>query len=690
MIRILNTSIIAASALSVVVGFWISNSNDGTKESVAISEAPLAQQLSDPEQSEYTVPRFDFSDPFDPRKELDHALSLKDPTERYGRLFAIGFQSAQETPEKNLNILSPEIWDYPNYDLRGAFHSEWMRSNPESFLSYAEKKYPELAESLQTKLFPTYHLSYMEPHALLELLPKITNTGFKNQARRELLSTLIELDPSLLWEKRSEIASSQEIIRGASNKGLYELALDFWEMSEWEEVFFNDDQYTYMAKNHLLSYASHLVGYQKTRFASAYARENPAEAAKWVRSQERLIEIEYEFEPEHAAFFKHLFATESFSDWPDASAWIREGINADEPCENRHSIFSAIEVAPEACHFTRLKDDFFDYLEVLEDKEPIKKLYLAIENDHPILETLEQYMLQYNEDFADAIVARTTREAPTPERLMQVLEMGNLDAWPDAYFVAARDTLNALGDQDLIWSLSPSMLLSAQEIAPERIQYMLSSADPTWLSNTFNSYEFYSNAEIKHLEIIPELLGDLPEEDAQSILNSARSSILQNAYLSKDKAPYLKIAQNQKEVLLVAGGIDIDSYLQDQALKKEIERSPYSDDIYLTIANNYQFTHKDADDTHIQEALGRIEAGRELSQKSESVVVSTIQSLPSKERFLAAKAVLMANQYDSVATHSEKIVELPFWSESEVEQLKSLDFTQLVNFNIDQHPDFIW
>lgn len=689
MSRILNTSIIAASALSLVLGFWISNSIEEGKEYTANSELPLPPTLSSEDKSEYSVPRFAFSDPFDPRKELDYALSLEDTTERYGRLFAIGFQSAQESPEQNLAVLAPEIWDYPNYDLRGAFYSEWMRSYPESFLSHAEEKYAELAHSHKTKLFPTYHLSYMEPHALLELLPKITNTKLKNRARSELLATLVELDPSLLWERRDEIGSSQAIISEASNKGLYELALEFWELSGWEEIFFNDDQYTYMAKNHLTGYASHLVGYQKTMFASAYARENPAEAAKWVRAQERLVEIEYEFDPEHAAFFKHLFALENFPGWADASAWICESISADDPCENRHSIFSVIEAAPEACHFTRLKDEFFDYLDLLEDKKPIKKLYLAIENDHPILETLEQYMLQFSEEFSDAIVARTTREAPTPERLMQVLEMGNLDAWPDAYFVAARDTLNSLGDQDLIWSLSPSMLLSAQEIAPERIQNMLSTADPTWLSNTLNSSEFHANATIKQLEVIPELLGDLPEEDAQNILNTARSSVLRNAYLSKDKIPYLQIAQNQKEVLLVAGGIDIDSFLQDQTLKKEIAKNPYSDDIYLTIANNYQFTHKDADDPNLQQALDRIEVGRELSHKSESVIVSTIQSLPSNERFLAAKAVLMSNYNDSTTKHSEKIAELPFWSESEVEQLKSLSFTQMVNFNID-HPDFIW
>lgn len=683
-------SFIAIAMLSFGIGYWISGTSDDHALKPETSfEPPRKETIHKPDRN-YDVPRFTFSEPFDLKKELRYALALEDPTERYGRLFAIGYQSAQNNPEKNLEILSPEIWDYHNYDLRGTFHSEWMRLNPDSFLAYAEEKYTELTESHLTKLFPVYHLSYMEPLALLELLPRFTNTNLKNRARNDILGTLIEVNPTLLWENRTEIASTQEIVREASNKGLYPLALEFWQLSGWEDLYFTDELHSHMAKNELLDFATHLSGYQKTQFAIAYSLENPSAAAKWVRSQAPLVDIDYEFTPKHAAFFRHLFATERFSDWPDAAAWLCESISADQPANNNASIFSAIKKSPKACHQARMAEELAQYLGRIENRNSIKKLYLSIENDHPILNVLEQFMLKESDKFTDAIVARTTREAPTPERLMKVLEMGNLDSWPEQYFAAARDTIDSLSESDLQWGLSPSMILSAQEVSPDRIQNLLASADSNWLSNTLNSSEFYANATIKHLDVIPELLRDLPTSDAQAIIESARSSILRNSLHENDKAKYLRVAQNQKEALLVAKGINVESYLQDDQLRNEIAQNPHKQDIYLAIANNSQFSHEDAKDPNLKQALERIESGRELSRKDTSTIISAIQSLPSSERFLTAKAMLMANEKSHGADHSESLFNLPFWSESEVEQLKSLNFTHLINLNIDNHSDFIW
>ncbi len=638
----------------------------------------------------YTLPSYQFSEPFNAREALDFALSIEDATERYGRMIAIGCLAAQQNPEENLALLSPEIWEYANYDLRGAFHSEWMRSNPETFLPYAEAKYQELQASGQLLLFPSYHLSYMEPIALLELLPRIQNPQLKSTICNDLLGTLVELAPSLLWKNRDQIASIEQIIDEATRKSLYDLALQFWELSEWKQMPFSQALYTYMAENQLLDQASRLAGYPKTRFAIEYATQHSAAAAQWVREQGAFSEIAYTFGEEHARFFASLFATEGFSSWEHAPTWICEGVSADGSGDNRSAIFSAVQACPESCHLTRIKNDFFDYLSTVNDHDAIKQLYLSVENDHPILSVLERYMLQSGQDFSDALVARTTRQSPTPERLMRVLEMGNLNTWPDAYFAAARDTLNSLSDDELLWSLSPSMILSAQEITPQRIQNLLSNADPTWLYNTLNSYEFISNTSIENLPQLPNLLRDLPEEKSRSIIESARSAALRKSLFAQNKSDYLKIAKTQNEVLIVASGIPLDTYLSDNELKKTIEENPHRDDIYLTIANNAQFSGIETEDPQISQALNRIKTGQELSQKGSSVIVSTIQSLPTSERFLTAKAVLMASNHRSSESSSEKLINLPIWSPAEREQLQILDFTRLVNHNIDFSTEIIW
>ncbi len=686
-----NILLIGATAATTVLGYWISIPQEVPPRLLEKKEATPSSIETTPTTDHYTIPSFDFEDPFDPRKELSLALSLESGAERYGRLIAIGTQAARENPEQNLAILSPEIWDYPNYDLRGAFHAEWMRSDPDTFLAFAEKKHEELVQSNQTQLFPSYHLAYMEPMVLLDLLPKIQSQKLKSQICGDLLGTLVELDPSLLWEHRQEIASAEAIVGEATRKGLYDLALQFWERSEWQEMRFNNDLFAYMAKNQLMDYAAHLQAYSKTRFATYYAQEHPAAAALWVRQQDKIEDFEYSFDTEHAAFFAKLFNTEGFSKWANAPAWISEGIEADHTSQNTNAIFSAIKASPQACHLTQLKESFASYLAQIENIEQIKSLYLALDNDHPILPTLEQFMLHSGTDFSDAIVARTTREPPTPTRLMQVLQLGNLDSWPDAYFSAARDTINALSDDELIWSLSPSMLISLNEIAPERIQTIISIADPTWLSNTLNSASFTMAATLSNLEQIAGLVQDLPSEDAQRIIESARATVLGQSYLDENKLGYLKLAHTHSEALTVANSISIDSYESSPELKSAIEEHPDREDIYLSIANNSILgANIETSDPNIKQALDRIETGRELSKQNHTEIVSTIQSLPSSERFITAKAILMVTNQFPTNNAPDTIVNLPFWSAAEREQLETLSFRYLVNYKLYDDPNFIW
>ncbi len=686
-----NILLVGASATATVLGYWISPSQETPAPLLAKEDIAPPSIETTPTTDHYTIPSFDFEDPFDARKELNLALSLESGAERYGRLIAIGTQAARENPEQNLALLSPEIWDYPNYDLRGAFHAEWMRSDPETFLAFAEKKYEALIQSNQTELFPSYHLAYMEPMGLLDLLPKIQGQSLKNRICSDLLATLVELDPALLWQHRQEIATAEAIVDEATRKGLYDLALQFWERSEWQEMRFDSELYVYMAKNQPMEYIAHLQGYPKTCFATYYAQERPADAALWVRQQDTLEDFEYSFNTEHAAFFAKLFSTEDFSKWVDAPAWISEGIEADHNAQNTNAIFSAIKASPEACHLMQLKESFAGYLSEIENIEQIKDLYLALDNDHPILPTLEQFMLHSANDFSDAIVARTTREPPTPTRLMQVLGLGNLDSWPAAYFSAARDTLNSLSDDELTWSLSPSMLISLNEIAPERIQTIISTADPTWLSNTLNSASFTMAATLSNLDQITELVQDLPPEDAQRIIESARATVLGQSYLDENKLGYLKLAHTHSEILTVANSISIDSYESSPDLQTAIENSPDREDIYLSIANNaILMANTEISDPNIKRALDRIETGRELSKQNRTELVSTIQSLPSSERLATAKAILMATNQSPANNAPDTIVNLPFWSPAEREQLETLSFRYLVNYDLYDDPNFIW
>ncbi|MDQ8198715.1 hypothetical protein QEH56_11170 [Pelagicoccus enzymogenes] len=683
-------SLIAGTVSTFSLGLWLGQPQLSSPLTTADTSDAELQTPTSPQRDTFTVPSFPFSQPFDPRRELDHALSLDDETERYGRMIAIGCYAARQNPKRNLAILSPDIWHYPNYDLRGAFHSEWMRTAPDSFLEYSEAKYKTLSEENQTKLYPSYHLSYMEPMALLELLPKVENQRLKNRLRSDLLGTLIELDPSLLWENRELVASPQAIIDEASAKSLFDLALQFWELTDWEEISFGLELHDYIAQNQLLSYASKLQGYERTTFAVSYAAAHPAAAADWVRQQGDFHDISYEFDSEHAPFFKHLFASKGFAQWEDAGLWICEGISADSEQQNHASIFRTIKAAPEHCHIIRLKEEFTAYLHQVEDLQSIKSLYLSLQNDHPILETLERFMLQSDKDFSDAIVTRTTREAPTPERLMQVLEIGKLEVWPPAYLAAAKETLNSLSEEQLLWSLSPGMILSAQEIAPDRIQNLISSADPTWVYNTLGSYEFTSNAIVRNLDQLPHLLKDLPPEKAQNILESARTAALQQSLFDPNKIAYLGVAQTPSETLIVANSIELSAYLEDKELKQAIDSHPFHDDIYLSIASNSLPDDYPVDDPKLNQALARIEKGRELSKKSPYEAVSSIQSLPDSERLLTAKAFLLAKAQTAQYSGTEELIKLPIWSESERQQLQTLGFTHLVNQNIDYSSEIIW
>lgn len=686
MIAVKNTLLLAAAGGSFVFGFSL---YQPIEVSPPKREPPNPASLeADDSNSNYTPPSFAFSTPFNAREELRKTLSLTDLTERYGRLIAIGYHAAQSEPEKNLAELSPEIWQYANYDLRGAFQAEWMRNAPLDYLAWANLNYKELEQNGTLTLFPAYHLAYMEPKALLELLPRFESLSLKGRLKRELLSTLVELDPALLWERRDEIADSTAIIGEAAQKGHYRLALQFWESSGWEDHFVNDELLTYIAQEQLLQAAAQLEGYQRTRFAVAYASKHPIEAALWVRAQASLPEVDYNFDSEHRSFFSQLFALDTFSSWEDAPTWIREAINADQDSENATTIFSTIKSNPEACKNTRLKEAFRDYLAMGDDIENVKSLYLSIENEHPILEILESYMLQSDSDFSDAIVQRTLRESPTPSRVMQVLELGNLETWPPEYLSAALSTLDSLSDDQLLWNLSPSMILSAQEIAPDRIRNIMATADPLWINATLKNFGFIKNVSLSQFQSIATLVQDLPAEDAQAILGSARASLFQKALFDENKTDYLALAQSSNEAMQVAIGIDSDTYQSDPGLRAAIGKSQFKEDIYLSIASSSEETEHP--DPNFAKAYETIRQARNLMQQGESSIVSSIQTLPENERFPIAKAALLTADPLARNSNVRKIIDLTIWDEEQRRQLQSLSYKHYVNESLEHETDFVW
>lgn len=676
-----NIALVTAASSSFVFGFWLYQPKHPPLET---NNAEIETQAK----TEYTPAAFTFTQPFDARAELNKTLQLTDLTERYGRLIAIGYRAAQSDPKKNLAALSPEIWQYANYDLRGAFQAEWMRNAPLQYLSWAKLNFEELEQKGELNLFPAYHLAYMEPRALLELLPLIENPSLKSRLKRELLSTLVELDPALLWERREEVADATAIINEAAQKGHYRLALQFWISSEWENHHLDPGLLTYIAQEQLLEAAGKLEDYQRTRFAAAYAIAHPSEAALWVRAQPHFSEIEYSFDEDHQQFFSKLFALESFSSWADAPLWIREGINSDHDIENTTTLFSAIKSNPVACKNSRLKNSFHDYLFQVDDLDSIKTLYLGLENKHPILEVLESYMLQSESNFNDAIVKRTIRESPNPSRLMQVLELGNLDTWPEEYLSAARSTLNSLSDEQLLWNLSPSMILSAQEISPDRIRKIMATADPLWINSTLKNFGFIKNVSLSQLGSISTLVQDLPAEDAQTILASARASLFQKAVFDENKAGYLHLAQSSSEAIQVAIGIDAEAYQSDASLRAAIEQSQFKDDIYLSIASSSEET--ESTDPSFANAYETIRQAKALMNQGQKTVVSSIQSLPEAERFLIAKAALLTDDPYASNNSIRQIVDLPIWDEEQRRQLQSLSFKHYVNESLVHDTEFVW
>ncbi|EDY83974.1 hypothetical protein VDG1235_3601 [Verrucomicrobiia bacterium DG1235] len=680
------TTLVACCSFAGSVGYFASTQTriEENSELIGVTKDSIQAVSFHEETANNTY--FTFENPFSPRRELNRALGAENAAERYGRFLAIGYHSAQEHPLQNLESLSPEIWNYENYDLRGAFFSEWMRKDPEEFLPWAEAKYLALAKDKKLELFPTYHLAYLEPIALLELLPKIKVESFADTVRNDLLGTLLEKDAALLWKRRNEIASLNRIIEKASDRGLLPLALQFWRWSEWEDLSLPDRLYEYMAKHSLLNDAIHLVGYQRTLFAVHYAAFSPAAAANWVRAQPTLYDFIYEFDNRHTAYFRALLASQNFHEWSDASAWIREAISSDEDTLLAESVFAAIQLLPDSAVNIALIEDLNDYLYEIDNDSAIEKFYLSLDSNHPVLAEVEAYLLSNQERFGQVLTKRATRELPTPDRLLKAFALGNIDNWPDSYFESAKASFAQMSDDELLWSLAPNMLLTAAQFDSERIQNLVANADPVWIQTTLSNSGFLNNVSLESLELVSEMISTLPADQARSINENAKSVVIQTASIDSDHQKYIKIASRSEDINLIANSISLEDYQNNPELQAAIKAHPRKEEFYQGIvSSNNAKTYQDPD---FQNAFKQLEKGRALLELPADDIVSNLQSLPKTERLDLAKAtVIVSNDLDQ---HSDlmKLFELPIWSDDDKKELYDLGFKNYLNFNL--HSGIDW
>lgn len=678
------------SLLAATTGYLLAPQNppaEPTPAEPTSAEIP-AEPVAPPNPRDLPIPSFTFAQPFDARAELDHALATELDSERLGRLMAIGYHAAQGNPLENLESLSPELWDYANYDLRGAFLAEWMRSSPETFLPWAETKYPELQKSRQTRLFSSFHLAYLEPHALLQLLPQVENQKLKNDLRYALLGTLIEVDPTLLWQNREIIATHTEIINEAASKGLAELALQIWEWTDYEAIDFDHTLYAYMGENERLDLAAHLQDYRKTNFLAAYAKAHPAAAANWIQTQPAFPDIEHEFSPDHTAFFQKLLTHPDFAKLPDAPLWFCEAINSDMEGHLHSSLFACLSRNPDTLNTYQVQEYFRQSLYSVPQPDELKRFYLSLENGHPILPVIESVMLNEKEIYAEALASRAVRETPTPDRILQVLQYGNVEKWPDTYRQAALNTLESLDDEQLLWSLSPEMVLAATQIDPQRLTRLLAQADPDWLETTLNNPSFFNNATIQTLDLLPSLLANMPSEKAEYLQDQARQNAFFHAYQSDDKVPYVTIAAKSNEALLVGNSIQLQDFKSNPSLRDAINQHPLRDDFYLSLASDSDET--EFTDPNLQRAALRLQQGRALFQQEGPAIAATFAALPDSEKLAVAKAALIVDQFNGPNPAANQILELPIWSDAERKDLYQIGFKSFINSNLEYHSDFDW
>lgn len=674
--RAYQATVIALSGFATYAGF-VSSSGQQIPEPTVTADSTVPARPIQPKASD-SLPAFDIGQPFDARHELDRALAAKDANEKIGRFMAIGFHAAQTDPEQNLERLSPEIWDAANYDLRGTFYAEWMRLDPNTFLRNAETTFAKLDRENSLGLFPSYHLAYLEPLALLDLIPKIQNEDFLKQVCDLLVDTLVELDPELLWQRYEGISNLQSIIDSASHRNLFALALEFWKRSEWQEVDFDHEVFEYIARENLHDYASRLQGFRKTLYATAFGVVDPTGAAKWVRTQPTLEEFEYMFDSSQAAFFKELLDLYDFNTWTDAPLWIREAINADDEVSLYPNVFRAIASNPDALQSSSLKTALRDYIPQIENQDAIKRFYLALPSDHPALDIVEKFMLMVGDAYSSTIIARTSREAPTPARLLKTLQLGNVLTWPNSYVETAAATIASLSDEELLWSLNPSSLLAAHQISPDRIQNLIDNADPLWLETTLNSARFVGSVNIDQLAALPALTRDLPPENGEHIFNEARKAVFNQVHLDPDKTRYVSLAKDSQEASSIVNSIGLETFEKDQDLKTAIDAHPLREDFYLALASkDPEALHSDP---NIQAAAERLQRTRDMLRNSPESIVSTIQTLPDSDQFATAKAVMFAeNRYNPITT---EIVELEIWTDSQKRELYNLSYRNLTNYSL--------
>lgn len=678
---------LALTFLAALAGHFLASLQDQHAEN-AIGYTTDAPNPPTPFEEKNTIAlplAFPFADPFNPRHELNRAAAAKDRNEQLSRYIAIGHRAAQSKQTQRIEDLSPEFWEYQHYDLRGAFQAEWLRKDPQAYLQWAEPTFERLKTQNKLELFPSYHLAYFEPYKTLDLLAAAKNESLKSALKSSLLSTLIELDPETLWRKREQIASADAIISEAENKGLLPLVMDFWGRTEWAERSFRTDFLKHLASSKRTDLAAYLNPRNKKQFLSFLALEYPDFAASWPTVQSLSPNLySNDFTPAHSAFFIQLTDSPDFQTWSSARSWLRLIAKIDHKGQLAPIFLKAIASYPDLSHSSSLRYSFTEYIARLQDSEPIETLYLSLENDHPMLASLEAFMIRSETDFENALIKRATREKPTPERLIKTLAYGNLETWPQTYLDSARDTLDLLSDEELMWSLSPNMLLSALELDQDRVQTLLNNADPAWLANSLNNRRFAGSVTMESISKLPEILQDLPEERRKSITETAHFNVITQAYLAEDKIPYLKLTRNTKEALIVSSQIHITEYRENKTLREEIQNHPNKNAILLGIVSDSFETQ--IPEPELAEAAKRIKTSAQLFHGGRDTVVSKIQTLPAAERFELVKTALIVSDSHHISTNTQKVLDLPFWSDEQKRELQDLNQRNIINDSLTPPP----
>lgn len=658
-----------AAASASAVGFAVSLlAPFPTPEADSASSAPDKgdARVAPPEPN---LPAFPFDSPFDARAAFEKSLDEAHPARRIGMWMAIGYHAAQNDPQTNIAALEPEFWQAPYYDLRGALLAEWMRLDPESFLAWAEPKFETMHRAGQAASFPVYHLAYLEPERLLQLVSKIAYDPLAEFAKGNLLHTLVEKDPDLLWERRDAIAPLKDLIAVASGKGLHALALDFWERSGWVVDTLPHSLVEHLGQAKRTDLARHLGLDSRNAFAAAFAAAHPSDAARWVRRSAALQRFEHEFDAEHLPFFRSLLRQADFAEWSDAPLWLAEATLVDQEQALAPRLLSTLERNPILLTNGRLRDQLREYLLRAEDGQTLKSAYLSLDAAHPLTKALEGVMLLQQDRYGDALALRAARDRPTPERLLQAMSAANHEDWPEAFAEAARKTLAQLSNHELQWQLSPDQLLAAHQLDPERVQDLLADADPQWISSTLASPRFLSKLRPQTLDTIDPLLRHLPSEEAQRIRENARQQALRNIDWNADKAPYLEIAQAPNEAALLSYAFTDSELSHDDSLRQAIAEHPHSEAIYLAIA---QRPGSEAlDSPELQQARATLERARQMLYQPQAQIVATLQQLDPPERLQLMKAAqLTALRFNAVEV-TEPLIDQPLWTEAERDQLRS-------------------